>query len=63
MEPSSVLTLARNPSSNKRLYLLSTVLSWRTARTVRGPDSPRHWAGRSAHAQSSLVFRVLCYGC
>ena len=32
-------------------------------RTVRGPDSPRLWAGRSARAQSSLGFRVLCYVC
>jgi hypothetical protein len=28
-----------------------------------GPDSPRLWAGRSALAQSSLGFRVLCYDC
>jgi hypothetical protein len=28
-----------------------------------GPDSLRLWTGRSAHAQSSLGFRVLCYGC
>jgi hypothetical protein len=26
-------------------------------------DGPRLWAGRSAHAQSSLGFRVLCYDC
>jgi hypothetical protein len=32
-------------------------------RAVRGPDSPRLWAGRSAHVQSSLGFRVLCYVC
>jgi hypothetical protein len=34
-------------------------------RTVRacGPDGPRLWAGRSAHAQNRLGFRVLCYVC
>jgi hypothetical protein len=26
-------------------------------------DGPALWAGRSARAQSSLGFRVLCYGC
>jgi hypothetical protein len=32
-------------------------------RTVRGPDSPRLWAGRSAQAQNRLEFRVSCYVC
>jgi hypothetical protein len=32
-------------------------------RTVRGPDGPRLWAGRSAQAQNRLGFRVSCYVC
>jgi hypothetical protein len=47
--------------------MLSTILSARTVRpwgrTVRGPDSPRLWTGRSAQAQNRLGFRVSCYVC
>jgi hypothetical protein len=32
-------------------------------RTVRGPDGPRLWAGRSEQAQNRLGFRVSCYVC
>jgi hypothetical protein len=53
----------RKVTSLSLLYLkhmLSTVLSLADRPApVRGPDSPRLWAGRSAHAQSSLGFRVL----
>jgi hypothetical protein len=34
-----------------------------STQTVRGPDSPHPWAGRSARAQNRLGFRVLCYVC
>jgi hypothetical protein len=42
-------------------WALRTVRPW--GRTVRGPDSPRLRAGRSARVQSRLGFWVLCYGC
>jgi hypothetical protein len=47
--------------------MLGTKMSGRTVRpwgrTVRGPDSPRLWAGRSAQAQNRLGFRVSYYVC
>jgi hypothetical protein len=40
--------------------MLSTVLSLADGPALR-PDDPR--SRQSAHAQNSLVFRVLCYVC
>jgi hypothetical protein len=49
------------------LGAVSTKMSGRTVRpwgrTVRGPDSPRLWAGRSTQEQNRLEFRVSCYVC
>jgi hypothetical protein len=42
--------------------LSNTTATWMNS-TVRGPDSPRLWAGRSAHAQNRLEFRVFRYVC
>jgi hypothetical protein len=50
-------------STIRSLLLNCVEHTFELGRTVRGPDSPRLWAGRSVHAQSSLGFRVLCYGC
>jgi hypothetical protein len=62
------MLLVRQPSPKGMGHMLDTKKSSHTGRpcggTVRGPDSPRWWRGRSTRAQSQLEFLVsrgICY--
>jgi hypothetical protein len=64
----SVLGTLKNLGLDSQLEcfrLLEPILSRADGPALRpdGPDGPRLGAERSARAQSSLGFRVLCYGC